>query len=224
MSKKSTTKKRTKKTQNKIVRRVPGQARSKERVELILATALRLIGERGNDAVSMREIAAEAGIPISSVYQYFPDKSALLMKIMEGFYNEMHETFEKDLKDITNLEELSRAIERNIKYFVNFFQERPALSNIWAGVLADPGLTKLDVQDSYRNAELFTGTVLRCAPGLRKSEVKTASLYFSHTMGAIMRFSLSVSETEGRALVKEAVKLFNLRLNDLVVSAKDKIG
>ena len=45
--------------------------------------ALRLIHEKGYEQVSMREIAREVGLPIASVYQYFPNKDALLAALVE---------------------------------------------------------------------------------------------------------------------------------------------
>src|SRR6187431_2172357 len=57
-------------------RRIPQQMRSRARVDAILRAARSLIGERSQ--ASMREIAEAANVPIASVYQYFPDKSAVL--------------------------------------------------------------------------------------------------------------------------------------------------
>jgi AcrR family transcriptional regulator len=65
-------------------RRAPRQQRSRERLEHLLATARELIARKGNDAVSMREIADAAGVPIASVYQYFPDRNAILWLLVEA--------------------------------------------------------------------------------------------------------------------------------------------
>ena len=53
--------------------RKPTQGRGRAKYEMILTTAKRLIGEHGNDSVSMREIAKQAGISVASIYQYFPE-------------------------------------------------------------------------------------------------------------------------------------------------------
>lgn len=206
-----------------VVRRRPVQARSRERVELILKTARDLIGERGNDAVSMREIAAEAAVPISSLYQYFPDKSALLMAIMEQYYERINGALVDIIGDVQDLESLTGALDAAQKTFIGFFHQDPALANIWAGIQADPGLVELDARDTYRNAELFTELSVRIIPGVRKSDVKPFALFFTHTLGAIVRFSLVVNEQDGRALLKEARKLIELRLQDLIETGRSRL-
>src|SRR5690242_19310082 len=77
------------------LRRIPQQARSRARVEAILRAGRRLLGE-GRE-VSMREIAAAAEVPIASVYQYFPDKAALLRALVVQFYERMRTRLETAL-------------------------------------------------------------------------------------------------------------------------------
>lgn len=197
------------------LRRRPTQARSRERVELILRTAQDLIGSRGNDAVSMREIAAGAGVPISSVYQYFPDKNAVLLAIMEGYYERIRAALEEGLSPVQSVDEFLDAVPALLKRFTAFFTDNPDLANIWAGIQAEPALMELDAQDSYRNAAMFTEVMCALMPRLKKSEVQSFSLYVAHTVGSVVRFALVVSAKDGRALMKETERLITLRVRDL---------
>lgn len=44
--------------------------------------ALRLIGRDGSAAVSMRQVAAEVGVQVGALYNYFPDKQQLLARLV----------------------------------------------------------------------------------------------------------------------------------------------
>ena len=65
------------------LRRMPSQQRSRERVERMLNCAAGLIADQGSDAMKMSEVARLADISIGSLYQYFPDKSAIIRALAE---------------------------------------------------------------------------------------------------------------------------------------------
>src|SRR5437879_2196592 len=85
-------------------RRVPQQDRSRATVNSILRAARILFG-RGRD-VSMRKIADKAGVPIGSVYQYFPDKNALLSALSLRYYERMNARLEEALMRIERVEQV----------------------------------------------------------------------------------------------------------------------
>jgi AcrR family transcriptional regulator len=60
------------------VRKQPQQIRSQRRVEKILAGAIEVFREVGFDAATTNEIAARAEVSIGSLYQFYPNKSAIL--------------------------------------------------------------------------------------------------------------------------------------------------
>lgn len=60
------------------VRKQPQQIRSQRRVEKILTAAIEVFREVGFDAATTNEIAARAEVSIGSLYQFYPNKSAIL--------------------------------------------------------------------------------------------------------------------------------------------------
>ncbi len=61
------------------------------RVDLIRAAALRHFAEHGYDAASMRQIAADAGITIATLYFHCTTKEQLLFEVLEGQLRDLSE-------------------------------------------------------------------------------------------------------------------------------------
>jgi AcrR family transcriptional regulator len=64
-------------------RKRPQQRRSQQTVDVILDAAARLFAENGFASTSTNAIAETAGVSIGSLYQYFPNKLALLEAVRE---------------------------------------------------------------------------------------------------------------------------------------------
>ncbi len=62
-------------------RRVPKQARARERLERILGAARVELEARSVADITMDAIADRAGVPVGSLYQYFESKTALLAAV-----------------------------------------------------------------------------------------------------------------------------------------------
>jgi AcrR family transcriptional regulator len=63
------------------VRRRPVQQRSAQRVERMLEACATLIDEVGYDGVTTTLIAERAGVAVGSLYQFFPDKRAVVQAL-----------------------------------------------------------------------------------------------------------------------------------------------
>ncbi|MEA5505644.1 TetR/AcrR family transcriptional regulator [Halotia wernerae UHCC 0503] len=74
-------------------RRQPKQARSQERVHYILNVAEQLFIELGYDQTTTRAIAARAKVPIGSLYQFFPDKEAILKAWANRYFEQEYQLF-----------------------------------------------------------------------------------------------------------------------------------
>ena len=64
-------------------RRLPVQRRSRHTVECILTAARQLAAEEGAAAVTTRKVAERAGVGVGSLYEYFPNREALLARLAE---------------------------------------------------------------------------------------------------------------------------------------------
>lgn len=62
-------------------------------VERLLDGTARCLAERGLDATTTNHIAREAGVSIGSLYQYFPDKEALVEALLERLARDVRASF-----------------------------------------------------------------------------------------------------------------------------------
>ncbi len=77
------------------------EMRSEETKRAILTAAAELFSQKGFDAVSIREIAKEAGCSHTTLYIYFKDKEALLHELSVGPLQALQKQMENVLADGT---------------------------------------------------------------------------------------------------------------------------
>ncbi|NBE94859.1 TetR/AcrR family transcriptional regulator [Nonomuraea sp. KC401] len=73
-----------------------GEHRAQTR-DRILQAVSRLSREQGIDAISMTDVAGEAGITRTVLYNYFPDKTALLLAFTERVTHYFIDSYEREL-------------------------------------------------------------------------------------------------------------------------------
>ncbi|GAA1289473.1 TetR/AcrR family transcriptional regulator [Pseudonocardia aurantiaca] len=73
------------------MRKIPSQARGRDRVDRILLAAAEEFAAKGFDATTTSAIAARAGTSIGSVYQFFEDKSSIVDALVERYRADLSE-------------------------------------------------------------------------------------------------------------------------------------
>jgi AcrR family transcriptional regulator len=117
------------------LRRQPRQARSQERVSRILTVAQELFVANGYQATTTNAIAAKAQVPIGSLYQFFPDKSAILQALAVQYAEQLHHHLAPwlDPTAVVNLP-LPTYVEQLIDAVDQFYQEQPGYNAIFMEV------------------------------------------------------------------------------------------
>ncbi|MEU5843876.1 TetR/AcrR family transcriptional regulator [Rhodococcus sp. NPDC047139] len=77
-------------TNERLRRRIPQQDRSRAMVERIIAAGHTVLLENGYEGASTNRIARTAGISPGSVYQYFPDKDAIVAEVVDRWTDALH--------------------------------------------------------------------------------------------------------------------------------------
>lgn len=82
------------------LRRVPRQARSREKVERALQAAEEIAAREGLDALNLTRVAAEAGLSAGSVHQYLPDRGAIVSALVARYHERIEARMDAVIADI----------------------------------------------------------------------------------------------------------------------------
>lgn len=154
-------------------RRRPRQSRGQARVELLLDAAAAVIAEHGLQAATAEAIALRARTAKGSLYQFFPNRDAVLAALALRYADEMRAIHERAFPVDPHGLPLDRLIDRIVKPLAEFHDTHPAFRRVFATVegpgddtrsaptrlraqLFDSFVDRLDVLFSARNPKLTT--------------------------------------------------------------------
>jgi AcrR family transcriptional regulator len=188
-------------------RKQPAQIRSKERLERILAAARELIAQKGSDLVKMSEVAALADISIGSLYQYFPDKSALIRTLAQLYNAESRRCIAAALEGVNDLKGLLGAYCGLVDQYFDIVTAEPVMRDIWSGMQADKQLMALQLAESRICGEMLASAMRRVHPKANRKRLDESAFLIWELGEATVRLAICVPPKEGRALVETYKRL-----------------
>jgi AcrR family transcriptional regulator len=121
-----------------LPRRRPLQERARQRVERILEATVELLAGCDLEALSTAQIAQRAGVPIGSVYHYFPSKEAILAELAGRKFEAVDAAFTERLGRDLGRMDWRRALERSVDASVTAFRSDPAYVAVWRTTRSSP--------------------------------------------------------------------------------------
>jgi AcrR family transcriptional regulator len=93
-------------------RKTPVQARSTASVDAILEATIQVLLSIGKERLTTTKVAARAGVSVGTLYQYFPNKSALLKAVLKRHMDEVTNAVERVCAEQkgNTLEEMATAL------------------------------------------------------------------------------------------------------------------
>ncbi len=148
-----------------VLKRQPTQARSAVRVEALLDAAAELLREHEPDAITVRDLAAAAGVPTGTLYQFFDDKDAVLQALAVRFLAAMPGLL--DAAAASGRADWSQTVGRVVDVYADMVREHPAIRRLWLSGALDA--TTLQVERET-DATIATGlgALLRQQAGTRR--------------------------------------------------------
>jgi AcrR family transcriptional regulator len=81
-------------------RKQPQQARSADLVATILEAAIQVLAREGAQRFTTARVAEKAGVSVGSLYQYFPNKAAILFRLQSDEWRQTSELLRVILEDV----------------------------------------------------------------------------------------------------------------------------
>jgi AcrR family transcriptional regulator len=108
---------------------MPGQARSLETVSVILEASARILESDGLRGLNTNAIAMKAGVSIGSLYQYFPNKDAIILTLIGSAEKAFHDTVVQAVQDGKG-KELKPRLRLVVRALVSAHYYRPHLTRV----------------------------------------------------------------------------------------------
>ncbi|CAM5559806.1 TetR/AcrR family transcriptional regulator [Streptomyces aurantiogriseus] len=114
------------------LRRTPRQARSKARLALVLEAAERVLVDEGVEALTTTRVAAEAQVSVGSLYQYLPDRDAIVDALAAGCFTRLEAVMD-DLVRAAAAERWDDPVGVLIDTFAGLYRTEHGFRALWFG-------------------------------------------------------------------------------------------
>ena len=190
---------------NDQTRRVPSQERSRSRVDQILNATRDIILEKGTGGLKIHELAERAGVTPSSIYQYFPNKRAIISALDMRYIDETNGLLGQALEGVKTLEEAFKVMEDCMDDYYAWYKSEPVIADIWYGLAADKALQDMELQSSRDAASIVVDKLAPFIDEADLPELESYALLLTHLAGSTIRLCIMTSDEEGERL-KESFK------------------
>ena len=185
--------------------RKPKQARSVERVNRILDVAEVLFIEKGYATTTTREIATQAEIPIGSLYQFFPDKAAILQALAERYSDLLNQRLQSfDTPEMTQIS-LPDYVKRLVKGIEQFFVDYPGYRAIFMEIAVV--MPEIDEAGDAQLIQTFATLLSRLNLSLSPEDYNAIAFVMVKAMGNLLWMSLGQKPHFRQRLVTETERL-----------------
>ena len=168
------------------------QKRSRDRVERILACAVEIMAEKGVDEFRMSDVAERTGIGFGSLYQYFPNRTAILETLAQRYSQVGHDCVSDELQNLRTVEDLHAVLCAITESYTRFFLDEPAVRLIWQATQANRQLQAMDAEDGAYLAGMLSSALRAIAPDACPTAIADFAQLAMVMMAAAVRHAIAL--------------------------------
>lgn len=164
---------RTKRTEP---RKNPSQERSRQTVDVIIEAAAQVFERHGYAAGTTNRIAERAGVSIGTLYQYFPNKEAILAVLLERHAAEAEEVFGEVMQHVVeNPHDVDGILRDFVEAMVKLHANNPKLQHVLLEEAPRPARVRKALSRAQQEAMRGVELLLDRNPEVRVPDVRTAA-------------------------------------------------
>jgi AcrR family transcriptional regulator len=193
-------------------RKSPVQARSAASVDAVLEATIQVLLSVGKERLTTTRVAARAGVSVGTLYQYFPNKSALMQAVLKRHLEQVAEAVERVCREQegNSLTQIGPAL---INAFLDAKMKDPKTSVAFYAVSSDVDGVKIVQRVRVRTNRAIVGVLAGAREPLRKDPQVVASMLQSAMFGVSRRLlESSTPEKELKTMREELIYLVSTYL------------
>jgi AcrR family transcriptional regulator len=155
----------------------------------------------------MSSVAKMAGVPIGSLYQYFPTKAALLYRLFEARLEEFRTEMRKQLQLVNSSDDFRVRMRSIIFDLYKENRSDPFMRALWAGVQASPETRELLAADNAFYSQLFYETARRVGSKVPSKQLRIRATVINDMWDSALRTAITMDDPSGVELIKESLDI-----------------
>ncbi len=188
-------------------RRIPQQARGQQRIERLLDAAEQVFGEVGYDAATTNAIAARANTSIGSLYQFFPNKEAVLHALAARQLRLLSETLDCELTPETASLPLGEFLDRILGAIAQFQANHAGFHPLFTGAHTSVDLAHAAYDLRQAVAQRIDGLLALRAPTLDPRDRLLYAQVCVNAVAALLPLAQKAPGAERARVVAEIKRL-----------------
>jgi AcrR family transcriptional regulator len=190
-----------------LLRRAPKQERGQQRVDRILDAAAQEMARVGYEATTTNAIARRAKTSVGSLYQFFPNKEAVLYALTERYVAKMRAMHARVLGEDAVRVPMEEFYDRLVDGIAEFHRSEPGFRALFYGSTTCPHLAAAAQQLHRECTGRAEQAIAARLPGLSPEEVRLYAVINVEVIKSLMPLAEAGGETFRARMLAEAKKL-----------------
>ena len=197
------------------IRKKPVQARSRARVDAILNAATHIIAENGSGGLKMSAVAARAGVPIGTVYQFFPNKNAIIHTLAQDSMEQVRIALIEKFADFKTLDDAIEKIAQSVLEYFRYFRQEPVIRDIWCSTQGDKLLQELDIEDSRVNGDILFENLKPFFDATSYEALQTMCFLSMQLTGAAVRLAITQDTKTANLILEQYIAMIRAQIRHI---------